>query len=133
MTLFFGALLGLVSVALGAYAEHGLRDALSEEAFRSLLTAVRYNQIHAVVIVAVGLGARSRAAPWLSAALTWVAWGFTAGVVLFCFSIYLSVMLGVPGLTAATPLGGLLLMAAWLALAVIGLKAARSRDPSDDS
>ena len=42
MILILGALLGLVSVAFGAYAEHGLREVVSDENFRFLMTAVRY-------------------------------------------------------------------------------------------
>ncbi|TNE34727.1 MAG: DUF423 domain-containing protein, partial [Alphaproteobacteria bacterium] len=46
----FGAFLGFTSVAFGAYAEHGLRASVAEEDFRFLMTAVRYCQVHAVVI-----------------------------------------------------------------------------------
>ena len=55
MILIFGALLGFISVAFGAYAEHGLREAVTEEHFRFLTTALCYNQVHAVMIAAIGL------------------------------------------------------------------------------
>lgn len=55
MILILGALLGFISVAFGAYAEHGLREAVTEEHFRFLMTAIRYNQVHAAVIAAIGL------------------------------------------------------------------------------
>ena len=54
MILILGALLGLISVAFGAYAEHGLREVVSDENFRFLMTAVRYNQVHAAVIITLG-------------------------------------------------------------------------------
>lgn len=47
--------MGFISVAFGAYAEHGLREAVTDEHFRFLMAAVRYNQVHAVVIAAIGL------------------------------------------------------------------------------
>ena len=50
MTLAIGALLGFISIALGAYAEHGLKLSLSESALSSLTIALRYHQSHAIVI-----------------------------------------------------------------------------------
>ena len=55
MILCLGALLGFISVAFGAYAEHALRETITEEHFRFLMTAVRYNQVHAVAVIALGL------------------------------------------------------------------------------
>ena len=53
--LIFGALLGFISVAFGAYAEHSLSKIVTDKNFLFLMTAVRYNQVHAVVTVAIGL------------------------------------------------------------------------------
>ena len=55
MILIIGALLGFFSVAFGAYSEHGLRPKVSDEEFRMLMTAIRYNQVHALIISALGL------------------------------------------------------------------------------
>ena len=54
MILIWGAILGFISVVFGAYTEHVLRDIVSEEQFRYLMTAIRYNQVHAVAIIAIG-------------------------------------------------------------------------------
>jgi uncharacterized membrane protein YgdD (TMEM256/DUF423 family) len=123
MILMWGALLGFISVAFGAYAEHGLREAVADEHFRFLMTAVRYNQVHAVVIAAIGLvllnGGKLSNIP----ALRWSGVLFIIGTLLFSFSIYLSVSFDIPGLVNVTPVGGMTIMAAWLLLLVTGILA----------
>lgn len=121
MILMAGALLGLISVAFGAYAEHGLQAGVSEDVFASVRTAIHYNQIHAVVVAAIGLVRLRTDVSRCPACLAWAAWGFVAGTVLFSFSIYLSAVMGVPALNAAAPFGGLMLMASWAALVWAGI------------
>jgi len=77
MILIAGAVLGLIAVAFGAYVEHGLRDGLSEELFRSVMTAIRSNQIHAVVVAAIGLSLLQGPAVPGHGPLTWT--GGSAG------------------------------------------------------
>jgi len=93
MILLIGGVLGFISVAFGAYAEHGLREVVSEEHFRFLMTAVRYNQVHAGVVTAIGLGIASGIEPLQSSLLHWSGKLFILGTALFSFSIYLSVVL----------------------------------------
>ena len=118
LILAIGALLGFISVAFGAFAEHGLREVVSEEHFRFAMTAVRYNQIHSVVVVSVGLallsGGRFLTMRYfkLSGVL------FIIGTSLFSFSIYVGVSLNIPALFNITPIGGMSIMAAWLLLAL---------------
>ena len=121
MILIGGKLLGFISVAFGAYAQHGLRDAVTEEHFRFLMTAIRYNQIHAVVIIAIGLTLLNGGKLANIPALRWSGRTFILGTILFCFSIYLSVSLDIRGLVKITPIGGMTIMAAWLLLAATGL------------
>ncbi len=125
MILALGAILGFIAVAFGAFAEHGLRGSVSEERFRFLMTAVRYNQVHAVVIVALGLALLNNARLAMIGAFKWSGVLFLIGTVLFSFSIYLSVWLGIPALLNATPVGGVTIMAAWLTLAFAGVTAVR--------
>jgi uncharacterized membrane protein YgdD (TMEM256/DUF423 family) len=123
MILIAGALLGFVSVAFGAYAEHGLREAVTEEHFRFLMTAVRYNQVHAVVIAAIGLALLNGGKLSNIPALRWSGMLFILGTVLFSFSIYLSVSLDIPALVNVTPIGGMTIMAAWLLFLLTGVLA----------
>lgn len=126
MTLAIGALLGFISVAFGAYAEHGLKPTLSEHAFASLSIALRYNQTHAIVIVMLGLIKLQPGRLAHSPALCWAAVCFIAGTILFSFSLYASALFAAPGLNFFAPLGGTLLMLAWLLLVLTGLRASAS-------
>jgi uncharacterized membrane protein YgdD (TMEM256/DUF423 family) len=54
--LMSAGLLGLLSVVFGAFSEHALRPNVDAESFRFLMTAVRYNQVHAVALLALALG-----------------------------------------------------------------------------
>ena len=127
MILLIGALLGFISVAFGAFAEHGLKDTISEEHFRFLMTAVRYNQIHSVIIVAIGLSTRSGEYWCNIPQLNWVGSVFIIGTMLFSFSIYLSVSFQVPFLLNLTPLGGITIMLGWLMLAFLALMSLRNK------
>ena len=125
MILVLGALLGFVAVAFGAFAEHGLRENITAEHFRFLMTAVRYNQIHAVVIVALGLAVQNGGGIAKLAIFRWSGVVFILGTVLFSFSIYISVSFGWPRLLLVTPVGGMGLMLAWIMLVVAGVRAIR--------
>ncbi len=112
--LLIGALLGLLSVAIGASAEHLLQQRVDEEVWRWVMTAVRYHQIGAVTVTAIGLAlaAQARAADRLRLAAGFL----TAGTVLFSFSIYAAAATGAHALTYLTPIGGVTLMFGWLLL-----------------
>lgn len=126
MILMIGAALGLISVGFGAYSEHALRPIVTEESFRFLMTAVRYNQVHAVVIVAIGLSLLNTGALSQLETFKWSAIAFILGTVLFSFSIYLSVYLNIPSITYLTPVGGITLMIAWFLLLFSGYRATKN-------
>ena len=102
--------------------DHALRDTLAPDALRSVATAIRYNQIHAVAALAVALSGRDGV--WISLG----GWGFVAGAALFSGGIYLATLLEAPALLALTPIGGVTLMLAWLALAIAGVVGRPKRD-----
>jgi len=106
-----GALLAGLAVALGAFAAHAMRGHYDDAALQTFETAVRYQLVHALAVVVCGVlldhGRRTGAA----------AFAFTAGTALFSGSLY-AMAFGAPrALGAVTPLGGLALLAGWLALA----------------
>lgn len=115
--LFTAALLGFLSVAIGAAAEHVLRPGLDEETWRWVLTAIRYHQVGALAALAVGLAGLADLGPVRHRRLRISGWLFTAGTVLFSFSIYAAALTGIEALTMLTPFGGTTLMLAWLAVA----------------
>jgi uncharacterized membrane protein YgdD (TMEM256/DUF423 family) len=122
LVLAIGALLGLTGVAAGAFGAHGLRSRVDAADLDIWRTAAHYQQLHAAVLVALGLhdSARSRA----SAASAWL---FVAGILVFSGTLY-AMVLGAPRiLGAVTPAGGLALMAGWCALALHGAARLRGR------
>lgn len=123
-TLAVGALLGLLGVAAGAFGAHALRGAVSERDLEIWQTGAHYQQLHAAVLVAVGLAARSTGATGRALAAASVL--LTVGVLIFSGTLYAMVLGGPRVLGAVTPLGGLSLMAGWAALAVHALRGRRS-------
>lgn len=121
--LFTGCFLGFVSVSFGAYAEHGLQKKISSEVFRFVMTAVRYNQIYALLVVALGLCFYADLSAELLNRLIIVSSIFILGTILFSFSIYASAQFNISALTKMTPVGGITLMIGWLGLAWIALTA----------
>lgn len=112
--------LGLTGVALGAFGAHALKARLTPEHLDIYRTAVFYQLVHAVALLAMaGLRERLRA-PSLTAAL------LAAGVVIFSGSLYALALTGVRGWGAVTPLGGLALLAGWFTI----LLPAGARPPS---
>lgn len=117
-TIAVGAGLGLLGVAAGAFGAHALRGAVSERDLEIWQTGAHYQQLHAVLLVAVGLAARfggpSRSLAIASTLLT-------LGVLVFSGTLYAMVLGGPRMLGAVTPLGGLSLMAGWASLVVHAL------------
>ena len=110
-----GAFLAMLGVALGAFGSHGLRGRVDADLIRVFETGVRYQMYHALAILFVGLGQRVlTGGKWLSLA----PWLFLVGIVIFSGSLYLLVLLDKRWLGAITPLGGLALIAGWIALLI---------------
>jgi uncharacterized membrane protein YgdD (TMEM256/DUF423 family) len=105
-----GATLALLAVAGGAFGAHALSARLSPSDLDIFEVAVRYQMYHALalIILAVGIG-RYEAPALLFAA----GWTMVAGVIIFSGSLYILVLTGIRGFGAVTPVGGVLLLAAW--------------------
>lgn len=115
-----GALNGGVSVALGAFAAHGLAGRLAPASLATFETAARYQMYHAMALLAVAVLMAGDDAPPLARA----AWCFVAGIVLFSGSLYALTLTGRTWLGAITPIGGLAFLAGWILLASYGLSRA---------
>ena len=115
-----GALMGLLSVALGAFAAHGLEARGEPRAVELVRTAAHYQGVHALALVLCGvLG--GLAGP-VSAGQVWAeraGWLFAVGIVLFCGALYGIALADWP-LGPVAPLGGGAFMAGWGLLAVAG-------------
>jgi uncharacterized membrane protein YgdD (TMEM256/DUF423 family) len=114
--------LGFSAIALGAYGDHGLRGTLDAELMRSFETALRYQILHALALLAIGIGLAASLPNSLHKRLLWAAAIMIMGTVIFSGSILASIMLDIKSLTMATPFGGMTLMASWLMLVWAGLR-----------
>lgn len=107
-----GALLVAIGIGIGAMGSHALRGVLEPRQLESLQTAVQYQLFNALALLLLGVLMRTGAP-----ALQLPAWGLLAGILCFSGGIYL-MLAGAPrALGLITPVGGVLLIGAWLALA----------------
>ena len=116
------SIFGLIAMVLGAFAAHGLRDALNNTSLESFQTGVRYQIYHAFFLFVVGLMPQLH--PQQKKRLLWLTF---LGVLLFSGSIYLLATnsltpINFSFLGPVTPIGGLLLISAWGLLGVYLLK-----------
>ena len=112
--LLIAALALAAAVVLGAFGAHALKGRLAPEMLATYHTAVQYHFWHALGMLGVGV-LMSRSPH--DSALRWVAWLLIAGLLLFSGSLYLLALTGATWFGAATPLGGVAFIAAWLWLA----------------
>lgn len=113
------ALFGGTGVALGAFGAHALRSRLTESALSTWETAVQYQLVHALALLAVALLIRTQPPDVASPAAYQVAgWSFLIGVLLFSGSLYLLALGGPRVLGPVTPLGGAAFLLGWIALLV---------------
>ena len=110
---WIGAILGFLGVAAGAFGAHALRARLEPGLLAAFETGARMLLIHAVALVALEAvpEARSGRALRLGAML------LAAGSVTFAGSLFALALTGARLWGAVTPVGGLLLLAGWIALA----------------
>lgn len=123
--IIFAGLLGAIGVAAGAFGAHGLRDRVGARDLEIWQTGAHYQQLHAVVLLAVAIWTLSLEGRGLATNLHGVAMAlFVAGITIFSGTLYAIVLGGPRALGAVTPIGGLCLIAGWLAIAAIGLRQA---------
>ena len=96
-------------VAAGAFGAHGLKSILSATDLVIWETAVRYQLLHGLGLLVLGLQTR---AVLVTPALTMI-----VGTLVFSGSLFALVLLDVRWLGAITPIGGALLILSWLQVA----------------
>jgi uncharacterized membrane protein YgdD (TMEM256/DUF423 family) len=100
-----------LTVALGAFGAHALKERLSAEELAIWQTAVHYQGLHALALIVFGLTQQSRPMRGLAG------WCFLLGSAIFAGTLYALALGGPRWLGAITPLGGTLLILGWLAFA----------------
>lgn len=118
--LWFGALFGLLSVAIGAFSAHALKNILSTYAIGIFETAARYQMYHSLGLVLVALLGTQQLLPSFWTKFTGVAW--ITGIILFSGSLYLLALTGIKWVGAITPVGGLGFILGWCGILIGTLK-----------
>ncbi|KQL44710.1 hypothetical protein AN963_25415 [Brevibacillus choshinensis] len=118
--LMLGSISGFLSVALGAFGAHALKEKLDEYSLGIFHTGVTYQTTHALALIVVAFLIK-----WYpdSSGLTWAGWCFAIGTLIFSGSLYALAASGVKVLGAITPIGGLLFLVGWALLAIHAWKA----------
>lgn len=114
------AILGSISVAMGAFAAHGLKGRLSEYQLGIVETAAKYQMYHALAMLLVAififiLGKEAR----IEKHLNTVCYCLFLGTLLFSGSLYLLAFTGLKWFAFITPIGGVFYIVGWLWLAFL--------------
>lgn len=116
--LLTGSALGALAVILGAFGAHGLKEIVPAETVSVFQTGVQYQMYHAIALLAVAIIYERYA----NKLITWAGNCFLTGIILFSGSLYILTAIkatgtvGLTGIGAVTPIGGLFFIAGWLLL-----------------
>ncbi len=100
---------GFLSVALGAFGAHSLKNVLDDYGKSIYEKAVLYQMFHTTALFAVGVIQHFDKETSFSMA----GWGFLIGIILFSGSLYLLAITGIKWLGAITPIGGVAFLFGW--------------------
>ena len=115
--------LGALSVALGAFGAHGLKQLVDDNSLKIFETAVRYQFYHVFALALVGILYKDFSAKLLNYAGIF----FIIGILLFSGSLYVLTyktatnFRGLNWVGPITPIGGLFFIAGWICL-LLGIK-----------
>ena len=103
-----------VTIGMGAFGAHGLKNMVDVAALNTFETGIRYQMYHCLAILVLGL------APIIPEKIKkTVFWFFILGILLFSGSIYLLALNAILPFNTAkigfiTPIGGLLFIIGWI-------------------
>ena len=116
--LIAGSLLSMLSVVLGAFGAHYLKNTLNDYSLSVFQTGVLYQFFHSIGILVLVLLSKSIDNLNLDLSI----WFFTIGIILFSGSLYLLAITGLKWLGAITPIGGMFFILGWMFLFTKSLK-----------
>lgn len=118
--LFFaiGAAFSLLSVLIGAFGAHSLKNRLSVEMLDIFEVAVRYQMYHGIGLIVVAWAYSQWQSNYISAA----GFCFIIGIIIFSGSLYILSLTGLRLLGVITPIGGLAFIAGWGCLIIAAFR-----------
>jgi uncharacterized membrane protein YgdD (TMEM256/DUF423 family) len=108
--LFLAAIFGFLSVALGAFGAHSLKNVLDEYGKSIYEKAVLYQMFHSMALLVVGVLQHLFKGTSFSPA----GFCFLIGILLFSGSLYALAILEVKWLGAVIPVGGIAFLFGWV-------------------
>ena len=118
--LLIGITFAALSVLFGAFGAHGLKNmAIEAKLIASFETAARYQFYHALGLIIIFLLSTHKLKLSL---LNISGWLMVTGTLLFSGSLYIYVLSGIKTFAMITPIGGVLMIAAWLTLFIATVK-----------
>ena len=108
----FAALNGALAVALGAFAAHGAGPQVKT----LLTTGAHYELAHALLALICAVW------PGRNRLIVLAGWLAAAGGLVFALALSAIALLNLPVMGAVAPIGGLLMIAAWLLIALAALR-----------
>lgn len=109
---------GVLGVAMGAWAAHGLQATLPASAIEWIKTGASYQLWHAAALLGLAAIAAQRPTRLLGVA----GLGFGAGALVFASALYLYALAGLGWAAALAPVGGLLMIGGWMAVILAALR-----------
>lgn len=113
--LIIASALGALSVMIGAFGAHALRETLQLTGrIDTFETAVKYQFYHTLALLLIGLLMYRID----SRLLEYAAYSMIAGILIFSGSLYILSLTGITKWGAVTPIGGLFFIVGWILLLV---------------
>jgi len=112
-----GVVLSFLAVGLGAFGAHLLEAKLDPTHFKTYLTAVHYQFIHALALIGFGLFQTI-----FTKATSWPGWVLLIGIILFSGSLFLLILFHQNKFGMITPIGGIMLLIGWIGFFLQTLK-----------
>jgi len=108
-----------LSVAIGAFGAHAMKEILDDSGMQTWNTSVKYMMFHstALLITSFAIHFNSKEKLFRYASIA-----FVVGIVLFSGSLFLLAITGIRPLGAVTPVGGIFQIVGWICLAIAGFK-----------
>ena len=107
--LIIGSFFSLLTIVLGAFGAHALKDQLNEYSQSIYDKAILYQMFHSLAILLISIIDNATENIDLSLSI----WMFCFGIVLFSGSLYVLAITQAKCLGAITPIGGVLFIIGW--------------------
>lgn len=109
-----GALLMALSVALGAFGAHGLKNILHEDMLKIFHTGVEYQFYHSLGILIIAFLSYINPSKKVKTA----GYLMLASIIIFSGSLYVLTLSGIKVIGAITPIGGVGFIVSWILVAL---------------